>query len=70
MQEAREAALAAKKAEHLKDEATLALEEAREELKASQLVVDEGSEAARLREQVNITFASNTGLQSFFVLAA
>eukprot|EP00903_Cladosiphon_okamuranus_P011418 g10760.t1 len=51
-EEVREAVLAAKKAEHLKDEASLALEVAREELKACQLVVDEASEAARLREQV------------------
>lgn len=42
----------AKKAEHLKDEASLALEVVIEELKACQLVVDEASEAARLREQV------------------
>lgn len=58
-QEAREATLAAKKAEHLKDEATLALEAARKELKACQLVVDEASEAARLREQVNAAIAPN-----------
>lgn len=54
-QEAREAVLAAKKCEHLKEEASAALEEARKELKASQLVVDEASEAARLREQVGKT---------------
>lgn len=54
MQEAREAVLAAKKVEHLREEALLALEVARGELAASQLVVDEGSEAARLREQVRI----------------
>lgn len=63
LQEAREATLAAKKAEHLKDEASLALEVAKEELKACQLVVDEASEAARLREQVNTTIAPNGGMQ-------
>lgn len=51
-QEAREAALTAKKSEHLREEASLALEAAREELKACRLVVDEASEAGRLREQV------------------
>lgn len=61
-QEAREAALAARKAEHLKDEASLALDVAREELKTCQLVVDEASEAARLREQVNMAIASADGL--------
>ncbi|CAM9150077.1 unnamed protein product [Scytosiphon promiscuus] len=50
--EAREAALTAKKSEHLREEASLALEAARVELKACQLVVDEASEAGRLREQV------------------
>lgn len=56
-QEAREAALAAKKSEHLKEEASAALEEAQKELKACQLVVDEASEAARLREQVGQRWA-------------
>ncbi|CAM9173166.1 unnamed protein product [Ectocarpus fasciculatus] len=51
--EARDAALASKKSEHLREQASLALEAAREELKACQLVVDEASEAARLREQAS-----------------
>lgn len=52
LQEAQGAALAAKKSEHLREEAAVALEVARGELKSCQLVVDEASEAARLREQV------------------
>ncbi|CAM9378673.1 unnamed protein product [Ectocarpus sp. 12 AP-2014] len=51
--EARDAALASKKSEHLREQASLALEAAREELKACQLVVDEASEAARLRGQAS-----------------
>lgn len=53
-QEAQSAALELKKSEHLKEEALAALEVAREEMKVCQLVVDEGSEAARLREQVAV----------------
>lgn len=59
-QEARDAALAAKKSEHLRDEAAAALEEARTELKACQLVVDEASEAARLRDQVGMHEQAHT----------
>lgn len=51
-QATRLAALELKKSERQKEEAVAALEAAREELKVCQLVVDEGSEAARLREQV------------------
>lgn len=44
--------MAAKKSEHLREEVSVALEEAKKELQACQLVVDEPSEAARLRQQV------------------
>lgn len=51
-QAARDATLAAKKSEHRWEGASAALEVAKGELASCQLVVDEGSEAARLREQV------------------
>lgn len=51
-QEAREAVLAAKKSERLREEAAAALEAATGELASCRMVVDEDSEAARLREQV------------------
>lgn len=70
LQEARDIALASKKSEHLRQQAEADLEAARAELASCQLVVDESSEAARLREQVKKCARVSPGRHTVFRVSA